>query len=449
MKPRNTPSCDPQGDLFRSELIQILNLNHALVRLAHEVNWERFDVAFGSTYCDDNGRPGSSTRLMVALHYLKYTYDLSDDDTVAGWLENPYWQYLSGMKYFEHEMPIDGSSMTRWRKRVGEAGADQLLSETIAAGLKMKAVKCSQFNHLNVDTTVQEKNVRYPTDARLYDRAREHLVKAAEERGIELRQNYNRVSKHLLHQQSRYSHARQMNRSQKCVRKLRTILGRVIRDVERNAPQPDIHLTQELDIATKIYKQTRHDSNKVYSVHEPDVSCIAKGKAHKRYEFGSKVSVAVTSKGGWCVAAKSFTGNPYDGHTLRASLIQADKVMGQSAQRVFVDRGYRGHDYEGESEVIVDQQRRGRIKASLWRWMKRRSAIEPTIGHLKSDRRMDRNRLKGIEGDQINAVLSAAAMNFKKLLAHASAFWRQLFEQLMRSCLPGISWQPVCIETIC
>ena len=432
MKPQQSPSDNNQAELFRSELKQILAMNHRMVKLAHQVDWARFDEAFGQTYCPDNGRPGASTRLMVSLHYLKYTFDLSDESVITEWLENPYWQYLGGMKYFCHEPPIDPSSMTRWRKRVGEAGAEELLSETLAAGLRMKAVKPTQLKQVNVDTTVQEKDIRFPTDARLLDRAREHLVKAASQRGLELRQNYNRVNKQLLHQQNRYAHARQFKRAARCTRKMRTHLGRVIRDIQRKCPDPDEKLKHELVIAQRIYEQQRGDRDKVYSVHEPEVACIAKGKAHKRYEFGSKVSIGATSKGGWCVGAKSFKGNPYDGHTLEESVEQIERVIKGSPRRIFVDRGYRKHNYDGEIEVHVDQLRRGRITRSVWKWMKRRSAIEPTIGHLKQHRRLDRNRLKGTLGDQMNVIFSAAAMNFSKLLSHAEAFWLKIFSRLIR-----------------
>ncbi len=189
MKPRKAPHENKQRDLFRPELTNIIDPEHALVKLANVVNWKRMDELFGETYCPDNGRPGVSTRLMVSLHYLKYTHNLSDDDVVYGWVENPYWQYLSGMKFFEHTVPINPSSMTRWRNRIGEAGAEELLKETIAAGLKLKAVKPYQLKRVNVDTTVQEKDVRFPTDARLYDRARQRLVDAAKKRNIKLRQN--------------------------------------------------------------------------------------------------------------------------------------------------------------------------------------------------------------------------------------------------------------------
>ena len=421
MKPKHSPQQSNQHDLFRSALANMINPGHPLVKLSKAVDWKRLDDVFGETYCPDNGRPAISTRLMVALHYLKYTYDLSDEDVVQGWLENPYWQFLSGMKFFQHKLPIHPSSMTRWRNRIGEAGGEELLKETIGAGLRMKAIKQSQLKRINVDTTVQEKDIRFPTDARLYDRARQRLVTTAKRQGIRLRQNYNRVSKKLMHQQSRYAHARQMKRARKCTSKLRTILGRVIRDIERNCPEPDESLHSLLTVSRRIFTQKREDKHKVYSVHEPEVACISKGKAHKRYEFGCKVSVAATSRGGWFVGALAFSGNPYDGHTLSDTLTQVNRVS-RSPEHVYVDQGYRGHDYEGESLVHVDKRRRGRTAKSVWRWMKRRAAIEPGIGHLKQEHRMDRNRLKGVGGDRIKALLSAAGMNFRKLLKFLADF---------------------------
>ena len=437
MKPKKSPVHERQGNLFRVELARIIDRGHGLVKLAEAVDWHRLDEMFGSTYCPDNGRPGVSTRLMVALHYLKYTHNLSDEEVVACWVENPYWQYFSGMKWFEHEVPIDPSSMTRWRKRIGEAGAEGLLRETLEAGLKIKAVKPHQLKRVNVDTTVQEKEIRFPTDARLYDRARQRLAEAAKDRGISLRQNYNRKSKHALYMQSRYAHAQQMQRARQCTRKLETYLGRVIRDIERNYQKPDEPLRNLLEIGRKIFHQQRTDKNKTYSVHAPEVECISKGKAHKRYEFGCKVSVAATSRGGWFVGAQAVHGNPYDGHTLSDALSQVER-MGIRPEQAFVDMGYRGHNYAGPVEVHVDKRHRGRTAKSLWRWMKRRAAIEPGIGHLKREHRMDRNRLKGEEGDGINAILSAAGMNFSKLLRWAGDLLRLFFLWIFSLCKPQL-----------
>jgi IS5 family transposase len=415
MKPKRSPQQNPQADLFRPELVSMINPTHSLVKLSKVVDWKKLDQTFGETFSPEKGRPAISTRLMIALQYFKFTFDLSDDDVLEGWVENPYWQYFSGMKYFEHRLPIHPSSMTRWRKRIGEAGAEELLKQTIEAGLRLKAIKKTQLKRVNVDTTVQEKDIRFPTDARLYDRARERLVKEAKKREIQLRQNYNRLSKRLVLKQSRYAHARQMKRARSCTKKLRTYLGRVIRDIERKCFFFDEELSVLLETAKRIHQQERHDKNKVYSVHEPEVECISKGKAHKRYEFGTKVSVATTSRGGWFVGALAFHGNPYDGHTLKNALEQVNKLT-RNPEHVFVDRGYRGHDYTGDATVHVDKQRRGKTSRSLWRWMKRRSAVEPSIGHLKQEHRMDRNRLSGVSGDKVNAILSAAGMNFRKLM---------------------------------
>jgi IS5 family transposase len=422
MQPQDSPCEDLQGDLFKVQLQSIVDLSHPLVKLAHTVDWASLDETLDPLFCKDNGRPANSTRLMVALHYLKYTYDLSDEDVVDGWVENPYWQYLSGMMYFMHTRPIDPTSMTKWRNRAGQAGAEAMLKETIEAGLKLKAVKPSQLKRINVDTTVQEKHVRFPTDARLYNRARERLVAEARTRGIGLRQSYRRLGKQMLMKTNRYAHAHQMKRARRCTKRLKTFLGRLIRDIERKCPRPDKPLQTLLETARRIHRQKRGDKGKIYSVHEAQVECISKGKAHKRYEFGVKVSVAATSRGGWFVGASAVHGNPYDGHTLAATMEQVVRVARQP-ESIFVDRGYRGHDYAGAAEVHVDRQRRGKIAKRLWRWMKRRAAIEPGIGHLKAEHRMDRCRLWGRQGDEFNATLSAAGMNFRKLLAHAAVFY--------------------------
>jgi IS5 family transposase len=229
-------------------------------------------------------------------------------------------------------------------------------------------------------------------------------------------------------QSSRYAHARQMKRARACTRKLKTQLGRVMRERERQVEIPSVKLGKLLQTAHRIYEQQRHDKNKIYSVHEPEVQCIAKGKAGKQFEFGNKVSVAVSSRGGWFVGAKSFTGNPYDGHTLAAQMKQVESLIPDKVSEAYVDMGYRGHDYHGAVTVHVDKRRRGRTPQARWRWMKRRAAVEPSIGHLKSEHRLERNRLKGTAGNEINAILAAAAMNFQKLLR---AFWHIFLSYLI------------------
>lgn len=413
----------------RTRLANFLNERHPLVKLAQQIDWRSFDEHFGTYYSEGTGRPATSTRLMVSLHYLKYTHDLSDEAVLRGWVENPYWQYLSGMEFFCYEPPVNPSSMSRWRSRVGEAGGEELLRQTIEAGLRMGVIKPSELRRVNVDTTVQEKHIRFPTDPRLYARMRERLVMAARREGLKLRQSYVRVGKRLLAQQSRYAHAKQWRRARRCTRRLRTILGRVIRDIERKLPDPGEETGDLLALARRLHVQERHDKGKLYSVHAPEVECISKGKAHKRYEFGCKVALAVSSKGGWVLAARSLEGNPYDGHTLQSTMDRIVATSGIEPEHVYCDMSYRGHDYEGECEIHVGRGRRGSIPKTLWRWMKRRAAIEPSIGHLKEHRRMERCRLKGAEGDKINAVLSAAGMNFSKLMAALGALWSFLLER--------------------
>ena len=231
MRPKGEPK-QPQRELFQVELEQIIDRHHPLVQLGMCIDWTAFEQTLGATYHPTQGAPGLATRLMVALHYLKYQHDLSDENVLAHWVENPYWQQFSGERYFQHRLPIDASSMTRWRARLGEAGAEQMLRETIAAGIKMGAIGPAQLKRINVDTTVQTKAIRYPTDARLYHRCRERLVRAARREGLLIKQSYRHVGKRLLLASSRYAHARQMKRARACTRKLRTQLGRVMREIE-------------------------------------------------------------------------------------------------------------------------------------------------------------------------------------------------------------------------
>ena len=232
MRPKSEPK-HPQRELFQAELEQIIDLHHPLVRLGMCIDWVSFDEALGTTYHPTQGAPGISTRLMVALHYLKYQHDLSDENVVLHWVENPYWQHFSGERYFQHRVPVDASSMTRWRQRLGEAGAEQMLRATIETGIEMGAIRPAQLRRINVDTTVETKAIRFPTDARLYNRCRERLVKMARAEGVAIKQSYQHVGRRLLMQSSRYAHARQMKRARACTRKLRTQLGRVMREIER------------------------------------------------------------------------------------------------------------------------------------------------------------------------------------------------------------------------
>jgi transposase, IS5 family len=420
-----------QMELFKIPLKKIINLKHPLCVLGATIKWPEFDKAFGPLYSEDKGRPGKPTRLMVGLHYLKHTYNLSDEEVVLQWLENPYWQYFCGNEYFEHEYPIDASSMTRWRQRVSDAGMEKLLGETINAGLDIGVLKKASIKKLNVDTTVQEKAISFPTDAKLYHRMRAKLVDLSREHGVKLRQSYTRRSKYSLYMRGRYTNCRQMKRANRELKSLKNYLGRVVRDIERKVVGNDKMkgvFSEPLTLARRILSQKRQDKDKVYSIHAPEVECISKGKAHKKYEFGCKVSVAATSRECFIVGMKAHHGNPYDGHTLRESVLQAESITGFKAKDVYVDRGYRGHDYKGQALVHIAGRGTRRLRTSIRKWLKRRSAIEAVIGHAKTDGRLGRNYLIGRRGDNTNAILSGCGYNMRKLLKvllFCLFFWRQ------------------------
>jgi IS5 family transposase len=427
MKPKKLQQ--DQSDLFRSRLDQILNRQHPLFLLANQIDWSIFDKKFGTLY-SEKGRPGKPTRLMVGLHYLKHAFDESDESVVERLLENGYWQYFCGFEFFIHRLPVDPSSLTRWRKRIGPKGLEQLLRETLETAKREAYLTEQHMERVNVDTTVQEKAITYPVDAKLYHRARVLLVKAAKDRGIPLRQSYLRLGKRALIMSGRYAHARQMNRAKREQKKLKNFLGRVYRNILRNGPQPDAQLAELLHNAKRLLNQQRHDKNKLYSLHAPEVECIAKGKAHKKYEFGCKVSVATTSKDNWIIGVEALHNNPFDGHTLKGALKQVKRLVGWEPQNAYCDKGYKGNPKQLDGTAIhLANRRKSSMKPSEWRWFKRRSAIEPVIGHMKQDNRMDRNYLKGTDGDKMNAILAACGFNFRKLLR---AFLWLIFKELER-----------------
>ena len=406
------------SDLFRERLDNMLNQRHALYRLADLIEWSVFDREFGSLYCPDNGCPGKPMRLMVGLQYLKHCYGLSDEAVVSGWVENPYWQYLCGETYFQHEAPIDPSSLTRFRQRIGECGCETILQVTVSAGVQSRTVKANDVKRVNVDTTVQEKAVSYPTDSKLLNRSRERLVRLCHKQGVRLRQSYARTGPRALQQANRYAHAKQYKRMRREVKRLRTYLGRVVRDIGRktagNAAQ-QAAFAEELALAERLLTQKKQDKNKLYSLHAPEVECISKGKVHKRYEFGVKASIATTNKSNFVVGGSALPGNPYDGHTLKKALEQVRRVTGSAIEEAFVDRGYRGHE-EAATTVYISGQKRGIKTQRLKRSLKRRQAIEPIIGHMKADGRLGRNFLKGTQGDQMNVLLSCAGHNLRLIL---------------------------------
>ena len=412
MRPRERRESGEQ-DLFRSRLDQIIDMEHALAKLARSIDWRFLEEKFGAVYKDGPGQPPLPTRLMAGLAILKHTYNLSDEVVCELWIENPYYQYFCGEEFFQHRLPLDRSSMTHWRQRMGEERLQALLQESLAVATRTGAMKPRDLARVIVDTTVQPKNITFPTDAKLLNRAREKLVKLAKKLGVELRQSYTRVGKFALIEHQRYAHAKQFKRANRALRKLKTYLGRVIRDITRKI-EGDLGsrrcFAQLLSLARRVRAQERGQrGRKVYSLHAPEVECIGKGKAHKPYEFGVKVSVATTlkhCKGGQFVAhVQALPGNPYDGHTLAHVIPAMEQLVGNTIERLHADAGYRGHnappDYK--FKIYTSKQKR-RVTPQIKREMRRRSAVEPVIGHLKDEHRMDRNYLAFRQGDANNAV---------------------------------------------
>ena len=404
-------------DLFRERLDNLIDLSHPLVRLAGIVPWPEFDEAFGKFF-KPVGRKAKPTRLMVGLHYLKHVYDLSDDDVVERWVENPYWQYFCGFEFFQHELPIDPSTMSRWRKRIGPEGMEGVLKATVEVALSAGAVKASSLERISVDTTVQPKAIAHPTDSRLYLKALETLVRQAKRAGITLRQSHTRLAAKAAVRAGRYAHARQFRRMRRELKRLKTYLGRVYRDVGRKIAGNETleaRFARLLGLVERLLAQRPKDKNKLYSLHAPEVVCIAKGKARTPYEFGCKVGIATTNREGLILASMAFEGNPYDGHTLADTVSQAVAMSGVEPERIYVDKGFRGHDYEGDAAVMISGRKRG-LSPTMKRELKRRSAIEATIGHMKADGRLDRNWLLGHAGDAVNALLAAAGHNLRLIL---------------------------------
>jgi transposase, IS5 family len=431
-----------QTDLLRSRLDAIIDMNHALVKLSRTIDWSFFEERFGAVYEDKPGRPPLPTRLMAGLAILKHTYDLSDEVLCERWVENPYYQFFCGEEFFQHRLVFDRSSLTRWRQRMGEEKLQALLQESLAVATKTKAIKPSDLNRVIVDTTVQPKNVMFPTDARLLNRAREILVRLAKGAGIKLRQSYGRVGKFALIKQQRYAHANQFKRANRALKTLRTYLGRVIRDIARKLDGNvgllhEIALDRMLTLARRVLDQKQHQRGpKVYSLHAPEVECIGKGKAHRPYEFGVKVSVATTlshAKGGQFVThVKALPGNPYDGHTLKTVIPDMEALIGNVIERMLLDKGYRGHNAPPDYKfrVFISGQKR-RVTPKIKRELRRRSAVEPVIGHLKSEHRMGRNYLWHRHGDAANAVLAAAGYNFRRLIRWLDLLLSQILALLM------------------
>ncbi|MHB0722165.1 IS5 family transposase [Roseomonas mucosa] len=447
---KHRPRPPEQPDLLRPRLVDMIDGRHELVRLAVLIDWSWFEREWAGFFPAVEGRPATHPRLVAGLMYLQHTYGLSDEAVLARWVENPYFQHFTGEVFFQHQAPIHPSSLSRWRGRIGEEGVEWLLTKTIEAGRASGAVSERSLAEVAVDTTVMEKAIAHPTDSRLYEKARRSLVALAGKAGITLRrQNYNRKAPRLAIKAGRHAHARQFRRMRKALRTLKGYTGRVLRDLGRKLGAVSderlrARLEERMALVTRLLRQTPKSAGKIYALHEPEVDCISKGKARVRYEFGCKVSIATTLTGGFVVGMRSMPGNPYDGHTLADALQQVETLTGLRPSLAVVDRGYRGHRVQG-TQVLISSMRRG-LTPRLARLLRRRSAIEPEIGHMKADGRLARCALKGTTGDALFAVLCGCGHNIRKILAHLRALLLALITSLIQA-VGQPDQQPVTVQT--
>lgn len=410
-----------------SHLSDMLNQSHPLYQLANTIKWSLFEEAFTPLYCCDNGRPGKPIRLMCGLLILKHLRNLSDESVVEQWSENAYYQYFCGMQEFTPASPCASSELVHFRKRIGEKGIELILQESIRVNNENN--DDSHHDTAFIDSTVQEKNITFPTDAKLHKKIVKKVLTIVNELGLPLRQSYTFVLKRIYRDQRFRNHPKNRKKALKADKKLRTITGRLVRELKRNLG--DNHQYDNLiAIFESILSQRRNSSKKIYSIHEPEVQCISKGKEHKKYEFGNKVSI-IRSDTGIILGAKSFR-NEYDGHTIESSLEQVERLTGKRIKVLAGDRGYRGKkEINGTTIVIPDTPKK---KDSRYQRMKKhklfckRAGIEPTIGHLKSDYRLGRNFYKGVFGDAINVLLAAAAYNFKRAMKALFALAQKISE---------------------
>ena len=419
MKPKS-PSRQKQGHLLYPDLLDQLNPKLPLLVLARKLPWEEFEREFSGLYAE-KGRPAKSVRLMVGLLLLKQIENLSDERVVEAWVQNPYYQAFCGMEHFQWQFPCASSELVHFRKRIGETGVEKIFKASVILHGEEALEK-----EVVIDTTVQEKNITFPTDTKLRVKVMGRWWKLAAAEGICLRRSYRRELKRTL-RVIRFSKSRKDKKKvAAAIKRVKTMANALLRDVARKLPESTrLARHEELERYRRVTNQERHDKNKIYSLHEPEVSCIGKGKAHKKYEFGSKAALVMTKTSGIIVGARTFSGNPYDGDTLKDVLAQVKDVCGIAPQTAYCDRGFRGRKRIGDTTVTIPGAPQPgateHAKRKARKNFGRRSAIEPVIGHLKNDFRLARNYLKGTLGDALNLLLSAAAFNCHKWMRALAA----------------------------
>ena len=405
----------PQLEMFKTVLISFVNPEHELCLLAKKIDWDKLEKEFAPLY-GTVGRPSIPIRTIVGLLLLKQMYSLGDETVVERYLENPYWQHFCGEVYFQYRLPFDPSDFVHFRHRIGKEGMELIFKQSIdlfGSDMIRKEVK-----EVRVDTTVQEKNITYPTDRKLYEKAIEHCKRIANSEGLKLKRTYTREIKKLRYQLRFNRSPKDFRRRMRLQKKLHRIAVKIYSDlVTQMNPIPNKELFERLTVIYRVLIQQRDDKNKVYSIHEPDVLCIAKGKEHKPYEFGNKSSFAYTRKSGIIVGAMAFEENTYDGHTLKPQLIQVRELTGGIIKKAIVDKGYKIKEQIGSIEIVMpikNKQESYYKKKQREARCRSRAGIEGLISHLKLDHRMLRNYLKGTAGDKINTLLAASVYNMMK-----------------------------------
>jgi len=430
----STKKHTPQLGLFHG-LSDQLDQKHPLYQLANKINWPIFDDAFKKHYSEKMGKPAKPIRLMVSLLILKYVRNLSDENLVDQWAENIYFQYFSGEQHFQANIPCVPTELVAFRQRIGEPGVELILQESIRVNDPPDHPNASTV--VSVDTTVQEKNITYPTDDKLYKKIIKKCWSIADKESIDLRQSYIRVVKQLGNLQRFKGTKHGAKAARKANKKIQIIAGRLVRELARKLPLASLgNYLPSLKLYQRVLSQQRSDSNKIYSLHEPEVKCYTKGKEHKKFEFGSKASILIDQHTGIIMGAINFTETLHDSKTIPEVLEQYERLNGKEAKEVFVDRGYKGiKQYKSSiihapipNKYITKEQRKRHSK---------RAAIEPIIGHLKQDYRLCRNYLKGILGDNMNIILAAAAMNFKRRInlwrTEAIRCWLLIYNMLINA----------------
>lgn len=404
-----------QKNIFLPLLNEFIDMNHELVLLADKINWTYFEKSLSHHY-SKTGQPAMPIRLMVGCLMLKRLYDYGDETLAAEWIMNPYMQYFCGEAHFQHQFPCDPSDFVHFRNRIGEEGVELIFSYSV----KLHGKKAKSKQALS-DSTVQENNTTFPTDAKLAKKIIDNSSKIARQESVVQRQSYKRTSKKLLRDTYNSSHPKRKKKALRAKKKLRTIAGRVIRELHNKLPDEVLPLySDELSFYQQVLNQEKSDKNKVYSLHKSFTACIAKGKAHKQYEFGNKVGLMINPKSLVILGIESFEGNPHDSKTIEPLLNQINKNLNYQPEEVIYDRGGRGIAEINGVKVSTpkppkksDSQYQKRKKRKKFR---RRAAIEPVIGHLKSDYRMAQNYLHGRRSPRMNAMLAATGWNLKKMM---------------------------------